>query len=263
MIKALFFDVDGTLLSHKTGSVPPSTADAFRILHQKGIKTVVATGRHMSELSKLPVMELDFDGYLTLNGQLLLDETRRVYAGTPINREEMEIVSGIFKAKRIPFVLIGKDNRYINYVDNVVIETQSSTEGTIPDIGEYNGEDIYQCLAFVPDKNRQLLDDILDECDITSWHETGIDIIPKDGGKSRGIALYLENAGLKPEEIMAFGDGENDIDMLEYAGIGVAMGNASDEVKAHADYVTASVDEDGIYKALLHFGLLDSEEDVT
>ncbi len=257
MIKAIFFDVDGTLLSHKTGTVPKSTENALELLHRRGIKTIIATGRDMTELSKLPVMQLDFDGYLTLNGQLLLDETRSVYAGTPINREEMEIVAGIFRAKRIPFVLIGKDHRYINYVDDVVIDTQISTEGTIPDIGEYNGEEIYQCLAFVPDKHRQLLDDILDECDITSWHETGIDIIPKDGGKSKGISLYLQNAGLSPEEIMAFGDGENDIDMLEYAGIGVAMGNAADEVKAHADYVTASVDDDGIFKALTHFGLLD------
>ncbi len=257
MIKAVFFDVDGTLLSHTTGKVPESTRKAFEILHQKGIKTIVATGRHMSELSTLPVMDLHFDGYLTLNGQLLLDEARKVYAGTPINREEMEIVASIFKARRIPFVLIGKDNRYINYVDDVVIDTQTSTEGTIPDIGEYNGEDIYQCLAFVPDKSRQLLDDILDECDITSWHETGIDIIPKDGGKSKGIALYLQNAHLEREEIMAFGDGENDIDMLEYAGTGIAMGNASDQVKAHADYITDSVDEDGIYKALVHFGLLE------
>ena len=55
---------------------------------------------------------------------------------------------------------------------------------------------------------------------------------------------------------MAFGDGENDISMLEFAGIGVAMGNAGDEVKAIADYVTDSVDDDGIEKALVHFGLI-------
>ena len=56
---------------------------------------------------------------------------------------------------------------------------------------------------------------------------------------------------------MAFGDGENDIDMLHYAGIGVAMGNASDLVKSNADYVTADIDDDGIEKALKHFGIID------
>ena len=62
--------------------------------------------------------------------------------------------------------------------------------------------------------------------------------------------------GLESSEIMAFGDGDNDIDMLKFAGIGVAMGNAGDAVKAAADYVTASVDDDGIEKALEHFGLI-------
>ncbi len=257
MIKAIFFDVDGTLLSHKLGAVPQSTQDALHEIRKHGIKTVIATGRHMIELSKLPVMDLDFDGYLTLNGQLLLDESKHVYAGTPINREEMEIVSGIFRAKKIPFVLIGQDERYINYVNDTVIQTQNNTKGTVPDIGNYDGEEIYQCLAFVPEHEKQLLNDILDECAVTSWNETGIDIIPRGGGKSKGIQLFMDNAGITRDEIMAFGDGENDIDMLKFAGIGVAMGNASDTVKANADYVTDSVDQDGILHALQHFGLID------
>ena len=58
-------------------------------------------------------------------------------------------------------------------------------------------------------------------------------------------------------EIMAFGDGENDIDMLQFAGVGVAMGNADEKVKAMADYVTDTVENDGIEKALRHFGLID------
>ncbi len=260
MIKAIFFDVDGTLLSHKQGKVPSSTVAALRKVREKGIQTVIATGRDIVELDKLPVHDVDFDGYLTLNGSLLLDSSKQVYAGTPINAGEMEIVANIFKAKKVPFVLIGQGNRYINYVNDTVVDTQNSTHGTIPKIGEYNGEEVYQCLAFVGDHERQLLDDILDECAITSWNKTGIDIIPKGGGKSKGIELFLEKAGMTREDIMAFGDGENDIDMLEFAGIGVAMGNAGDNVKAHADYVTDSVDNDGISKALIHFGLLDESE---
>ena len=60
----------------------------------------------------------------------------------------------------------------------------------------------------------------------------------------------------KQEDTIAIGDGGNDVSMLGYAGIGIAMGNATDEVKAHADYVTTSVDEDGIYNALKHFNLI-------
>ena len=65
-----------------------------------------------------------------------------------------------------------------------------------------------------------------------------------------GIKEYLKKNNIKKSETMAFGDGENDIDMLEFVQIGIAMGNASDNVKKYADFVTDSVDEDGIEKAL-------------
>ena len=259
MIKAVFFDVDGTLLSQKQGKVPISTRRALRSIRKKGIKIFIATGRHMIELSKLPVMEIPFDGYLTLNGNLILDENKKAYAGTPISADEVEVLSGIFRAKKIPFVMISSDKRYINYVDDVVVETQASTHGTIPDIGtvnDYDGEKIYQCIAFVQDHERKVLDEILDECSITSWNPTGIDIVARGSGKAAGIAQFIEEQGLDRSEIMAFGDGENDIEMLKYAGIGVAMGNAGDAVKAAADYVTDSVDENGIENALKHFGLV-------
>lgn len=256
-IKAVFFDVDGTLLSHKLNNVPVSTRHALRELRQRGIRTIIATGRHISELEKLPVGELQFDGYLTLNGQLLLDEHRKAYAGTTIDQGEMEILGQIFNAKRIPFCLISENNRYINYVDKTVVETQEATMGTIPEIGDYKGEKIYQIIAFVHPEKKQLLDDLLDECSITSWNDTGIDIIPKDGGKTAGIRQYLINNNIKQKQTMAFGDGENDIEMLKYVSIGVAMGNASDEVKEAADYVTDSVDNHGIANALRHFELID------
>ena len=260
-IKAVFFDVDGTLYSHGLNVVPESTRRALKQLRERGIKTVVATGRHMVEYSTLPVSDIEFDGYLTLNGQLILDADRKAYTGTCIDPGEMEVLSRIFQAKRIPFMLVGENERYINYVDSTVIRTQAETMGKIPDIGEYKGEKVYQILAFVPEKQKKLLDDLLDECSVTSWNETGIDIIPKGGGKSAGIEKYIKDLGMDRSEVMAFGDGENDIDMLQYAGIGIAMGNADDKVKAIADYVTDTVENDGIEKALRHFGLIDAEEE--
>ena len=256
-IKVIFFDVDGTLLSHSSGDVPESTRRALEELRAKGVKTMVATGRHMTEFALLPVSDIPFDGYLTLNGNLLLDANRHAYAGTPIDQGEMEVLAHIFQAKRIPFALIGENGRYINYVNDTVVQTQAETQGTIPSLGSYGGEKVYQILAFVPEHQKKLLDDLLDECAVTSWSDTGIDIIPKEGGKSAGIRKYLEEQGLDRSEVMAFGDGENDIEMIRFAGIGVAMGNAAESVKAAADYVTDTIDNDGIEKALRHFGLID------
>ena len=97
---------------------------------------------------------------------------------------------------------------------------------------------------------------IADQCEITRWHEGGVDVIAKGGGKSTAIMRYLQMHNITPEEIIAFGDGENDMGMLQLAGIGVAMGNAGQQVKQAADYVTADIDDDGIEKALKYFGLI-------
>ncbi len=255
-VAAVFFDIDGTLLSHTTGTVPQSARDAIAAMQKKGVKAIICTGRDIGEVEKLPLNDIKFDGYLTLNGNLCLDQNKKMFAGNPIDPGEVDILVRIFQASKIPFVLIGEKNRYINYVDDIVIDTQNSTKGTIPDIGEYRGEKIYQCLAFVKDKERLMLENMLDMCTITSWNKTGIDIISRSGGKAAGLELFLDKYSLRRGETMAFGDGENDIDMIRYAGIGVAMGNAIDTVKSAADYVTTHIDEDGIANALKHYGVI-------
>lgn len=259
-IRVIFFDIDGTLLSHQSGKVPESTVKSLARLQKKGIKAVVATGRDIAEMKKLPLQEIHFDGYLTLNGNICLDEKEEMFAGNAIDPGEVEVLVSIFQAGKMPFVLIGKDKRYINYVDDTVIQTQLATHGTIPDIGEYQGEEIYQCLAFVDQKTREKLEKLLDHCTITSWNDTGIDIIARTGGKAAGIQKFLDKENLSRSQTMAFGDGENDATMLKYAGTGVALGNACEALKKVADYITDDIDEDGIEKALIHFGLIGEEE---
>ena len=108
----------------------------------------------MIEFSKLPVSDIPFDGYLTLNGNLLLDANQKVYAGTSIDQGEMEVLAQIFQANRIPFVMIGENDRYINYINETVVRTQAETKGTIPQVGSYGGEKVYQILAFVPERQK-------------------------------------------------------------------------------------------------------------
>ena len=82
----------------------------------------------------------------------------------------------------------------------------------------------------------------------------GADGIPANGGKSTGIAKVLEHYGIDKSETMAFGDGENDVDMFRAVGTAIAMGNACRSAKEAAHYITDKVDEDGIWNALKHFG---------
>src|SRR5699024_10931663 len=88
------------------------------------------------------------------------------------------------------------------------------------------------------------------------WNPVFADVIPADGGKAEGLARMMARHGLTADQCIAFGDGGNDIEMLRAAGTGVAMGNASPTVQAAADYVTDTVDRDGIWKAAVHFGLI-------
>lgn len=256
MIKAAFFDVDGTLLSHKTKSVPQSAREAVARLRAAGVKCIVATGRQMQEMQKLPVADMEFDGYITLNGQLILDGEKNILSGTPLTGRAKEFLLRAFAEKRFPALLVEEEDVYLNFEDERVRALQAAISSPIPPLGEYSGREIYQVCAYLNPEDEHLVEEINGACVMTRWAFGGMDIIAEGGGKITGIKRYLEENGIAPEETIAFGDGENDIEMLRFAGIGVAMGNAWDNVKAAADYVTADIDDDGVAKALRHFGLI-------
>lgn len=256
MIKAAFFDVDGTLLSYKTRQVLPSAKAAIAALQARGILCIVATGRHIIQLSNLPVADIPFDAYLMLNGQLMLDKEQNVLFGIPIDGKAKEFLVENFNNHTYPAVMVERDQMYLNCVTDHVREVNQIISIAIPPISDYRGGDIYQVCAYLRPEEEHLVEPIVEECVLTGWHYGGKDIIAKGGGKMAGIRRYLDMIGIKPEEIIAFGDAENDLEMIRFAGIGVAMGNAEASVKAVADYVTADIDDDGIEKALKHYNLI-------
>ena len=257
MIKAAFFDVDGTLYSHQTSRVPPSTCAAIAQLQERGILCIVATGRHPIELGTLPVEEIGFDAYLMLNGQMMLDQQKNVLFSVPITGKAKELLVEQFQNNTFPVLITELDDMYINMYNDRVAQAQAHFALPKPKICEYHGAEIYQfCLYINEEEEKSLLADIADDCLITRWHNYGIDLLAKGGGKMVGIQRYLDSIGVTRDEIIAFGDGHNDAEMLRFAGIGVAMGNAEDDTKAAADYVTTDIDDDGIAKALKHFNLI-------
>lgn len=257
MIKAAFFDVDGTVLSHKTKQVPESAGAAIRKLQERGIRCVVATGRHIGELNKLPVADIPFDGYITLNGQIVLDRDQNVLFGTPVTGRVKDFLIRTFQDHTFPSMLVEKDRIYLNFVNDHVVALQEAISTPVPPVDAYSGGDIYQVSAYIPEGEGEVLAEIWGDCVITTWIAGGVDIIAKGGGKVTGIQRYLEENGILPEETIAFGDGENDMEMLRFCGIGVAMGNAGEKVKQCADYVTSDIDEDGLAAAMKHFGLME------
>lgn len=257
MVKAIFFDVDGTLVSHTLRAVPESTRKALELLSEKGILRVLATGRHMLELDQLPLRDITFDGYITMNGQLSLDARGNVIGSNPITGEDKTALIRLFREKAIPLSLVEKDRMYVNFVNEQVTKAQWAISSPVPEVGEYNGEEIYQAVAYLDDDGEKELFRHLPGCKATRWDDHGIDIYSASGGKVIGIREYLKLMGISREQTMAFGDGENDMDMLRFAGCGVAMGNAEEAVRSCADYITDHIDNDGLYKALVSLGILD------
>ena len=256
MIKAAFFDVDGTLLSYKTRQVCPSTKAAIRKLQEQGIACIVATGRHMIQMSKLPVAEIPFDAFVMLNGQLVLDKQQNVLFDVPIEGKAKEFLIEKFNDHTYPAIIVEEKDMYLNYVTDHVLKVHEIISVDMPALSDYKGGNIYQVCAYLSPEEEHLVDAIAQECVMTGWHYGGKDIIAAGGGKMAGIKRYLDLVGIKPEEIIAFGDAENDVEMIRFAGIGVAMGNGVEAAKAVADYVTADIDDDGIEKALKHYGLI-------
>ena len=257
MIKAAFFDVDGTLLSYKTKQVCPSAKKAIAKLQSRGILCIVATGRHMIQMSKMPVADIPFDAFVMLNGQLVLDKEQNVLFGVPIEGKTKEFLVEKFNDHTFPAVLIERDQMYLNCITEHVLDVNKRMSIAPMPLSDYRGGDIYQICAYLRPEDEPLLKPIEQDCVMTHWHYGGKDIIAGGGGKMAGIKRYLEMTGIKPEEIIAFGDADNDLEMIRFAGIGVAMGNGEAEVKAVADYVTTDIDDDGIEKALKHFNLIE------
>lgn len=257
MIKAIFFDIDGTLVSFQSHKVSESTQKALKDLRKKGIKTFIATGRHLRAINNLPGLE--FDGYVTLNGGLCFGENGKVISQTSIPQEDLSSFLNYIEEYPMPCVFVRKADLHINYINQEVIDLfklLDFIEVPTANLHKIAKEEVSQLIAFF-DKTRDTeVMTHLPNCTSTRWYHTFTDIVPKGICKSKGIAMVIEKFGIHPDEIMAFGDGGNDIDMLQYAGIGVAMGNADDDVKEVADYLTDTVDNDGISKALNHFKIL-------
>ena len=254
--KAVFFDVDGTLLPIGSKTVPPGTLKAVERLKENGILTVVATGRQIGSYSRSPANIIAFDAYIVANGTMLLDKDRKLISGIPIGQKELQQVLKNLDEDQIAYALTTLDGRYINKITETVIETHRQLNTDLPKTGNYKGEDVYMIEAYIHQDLTQLIKNIRKYCTISRWNENGVDIFSKSAGKHVGIENYIKLHNIKPNQIMAFGDAENDIQMLKYAGTGVAMGNAEQSVKDVADYVTDTADNNGIEEALKHFGLI-------
>ena len=148
MIKAIFFDIDGTLVSHTKKDIPEGVLTALDELRAKGILLFIASGRHISEFPALPLHDYPFDGYVTQTGQICYNGAFETIYEQPFTDEDTESLVRMFNEREIPIVLLNDRSLYINFVNEYVVRTQNAINTPIPPIDSYHGEKLYGATVF-------------------------------------------------------------------------------------------------------------------
>lgn len=261
MIKAIFFDIDGTLVSFETHRIPESTMRTLQQLKDNGILLFIATGRSRDGLSVLE--DFPFDGYVTMNGQYCYEQDGTVVYENTIAREALMLLKQELEKRPFPCGFEMPDGKIFNYRDERVDAVHAITLNDDQPAGDITGiEDkkVYQVMAFLNEEEEKEVMSKLPGCTSARWYPTFCDISPIGGTKVKGMDIFAKQFGFTMAETMAFGDGGNDLTMLEHASIGIAMDNGVKTLKEAADYITDDVDQDGIRNACIHYHLIEGGE---
>ena len=261
-IKAIFFDVDGTLVGYQTHQINPKDIESLRKLRENGILLFIATGRDLliPREAKIvePIMPL-MTGIVNSNGQrcFLTDGTEVSYH--PLENKDFASICKCCEEHHFSLLYYYGHSSYITELTDDVLGFEAYVGIPHPGIRPIDEtQEVPQkiCVYLSPEDEEKWLTPLLKNSTAARNSRHLIDIIPEGIGKDSGIREFCAYFGIKREETMAFGDGENDIPMLKEAGISIAMSIASEKVREKADYITGSSEEAGITSALEHFGLL-------
>ena len=255
--KIVFFDIDGTLLDSGK-RLPASAKEGIRRLKEEGVFVAIATGRAPFMFKSLRE-KLGIDSYVSFNGQYVVFENEVIYRN-PLPAQKLDLLQQQAEEEGMGIVYMNEMTMKANMDDSIRIKKAlGSLKFPHPEYRPdfHHERDIYQALLFCTEDEQKKYTERHSYFKVLRWHEFAADILPTGGSKAEGIKQFMRKAGFQMENVFAFGDGLNDIEMLGAAGCGVAMGNAAEEVKKHADYVTEHVDNEGLYKGLIMAGLIE------
>lgn len=256
----LALDLDDTLLNEE-GRISPRNRAAVRAAQARGVVVTLATGR-MYRSARVFAEELGLVvPLITYNGALVKDNAGQVYLDRPLPLTAARIALNVAREHDIHVNLFLDDELYVDRDDEWTERYRKSSGVTprfVPDLADVLTRAPNKVLLIAePERLHSLRPELTarlgSEARITSSKPTFLEIIHPEVSKRSGIEYLLAFFGLRPEEAIAVGDNYNDLEMLDLAGLGVAMGNAPPEVKAKADYVTASNIEDGVAQVIERF----------
>lgn len=257
----MFFDIDGTLRDDVTGVVSKKTRLAVKEARENGHIAFLNTGRSFAELDG-EIMDVGFDGvvcgcgtYVDFHGKNLLKEC--------IAGKEAERIVRLLETYKMQALLEGQNYFYIS---------RFTTNKKLLEVKHYFGSEVNKKCRYWQDEAPEFqkftvwldedsdfygfMEQIGEQFSYIKRDYDFYEIIPKGYSKATGMKYVAKHLGIREEHTLAIGDSTNDLAMLEYAGISVAMGNSSDTVKKQVDFVTKNVDEEGVAYALEHFGFV-------
>lgn len=260
--KIVFFDLDGTILNEEK-VIPESTKRAIHLLQEKGIYTVISTGR-VPQMFDWILDELNIDSYVCINGQYVVFEGKEIYSN-PMDPNMLHDITrlAISKGHAVGYC----NHQYVTACKEAheFITTSFNRlkmDYPLVDPNFYQHSPVYQGHLYCEHQDQQTYETSYPGYNFVRWDNCAVDFLPKGCSKAVGIQKMLEATGIDVENSYAFGDGLNDLEMLKMVGTGIAMGNAVDEAKAVADYVTTSCSNDGIWNGLVRLGLIKEDLNV-
>lgn len=264
-MKLIALDLDGTL-NNDQKQVTPKTKAALMAAQKRGIRVMLASARPSPGLYKeRDILRLqDYGGILmSYNGGRIVDAaTNKVLLETAMDRKIAKAV--LNELKNLPVTPILDDGKQFFVTDrngykvDYECKNNAMTCDQVADLAEFLDFDPIKILMSVQPEalhqvQRQIADLLPPELTVVQTAPFYLEVIPRSIHKGQGIRDVCRALGIREADVIAFGDAENDIPMLQVAGVGVAMGNAAEKVKAAADFVTDSNNHDGIATALEKF----------
>lgn len=260
-IKIVFFDIDETLIVKEKDYLPNSIYPAIQKLKANGILPAIATGRTPHSFPpkiRSLIAETGIDIIVAMNGQYVTYRGE-VVAKHPIPIEKIRQVVDFLEQHNIDYAFVSDASVAVSNMTSIVRSAMDPlrTEYHI-DKTHFNKREIFQILPFYNETQDELIarSGILEGLKTVRWHENSVDLFEKQGSKARGILSVINHLGVDLKNVMAFGDGLNDIEMLATVGVGVAMGNAHQDLKKIASHITDHIEQDGVYNFLLKTGLI-------
>ncbi len=255
--KYIFADFDGTIIDHGTNSIPDSTKEAIRLLQENGHEIILNTGRGPSLFYGVDKL-LNIESYIASNGRYVVHNGKVLYHKY-IDKKVVEELTKLAYESKIDVAFSSASDYVLNSNFNNLSNNFSDVfHLKYPEVKHnyHLDNEVYQINLFYNKSDYKKFGKLFPTLHFNFSNSYGLDVNEKGGLKELGMKVFEEKLGISNKDTIAIGDGHNDISMIEYANIGIAMGNSVKDLKDAADIITDNVDDDGFYNVFKKLKLI-------